>query len=252
MFCWKCGKEISQDAKFCSACGAQAGGKKNTFAIGNMRLEKTGLDGFCADGVKRGVRMLGDCKVFYFGAILGLVLGLFLLGAEMFEVTVELFYTRTERFTMFEDKEFWKFAFILAYILAATTMLVPLLTGKGWGAWNMYPAIGVPAVTVVVFLLMMVSALNQMGASEIMGEMEAKASLTVNGWFFVLINIVTASIAIKATYDIAENQTVMLNEEIEVATEKEIPYWCANCDMEGPYDDVCPRCGSKSKRFFKL
>lgn len=251
MFCWKCGKEIPENVQCCPICGAQATEKKETLTTGNTPFERIHLNDISIDSVKRGMRILGHCKVYYFSAILGLILSLLFLSVEMIEVKVDLFYTHTEYFSMFEDKEFWRFVFALAYILAAIAMLLPLLTGKGWEAWRMYPAICVPVVTVVVLSFIMVSVLKQMGRSEIMDVVNAKASLTANGWIFVLVSILTVVITIKAAYAIAENQAIMLNEDIEVTTENKIPYWCFNCDMEGPFEGACPRCGSKSKKFIK-
>lgn len=244
MFCSKCGKEIPDEARFCTGCGAQVGGERKNLTISEFRL----------DGLKKRIDLLGNCKVYFFGGILGLIISIFFLGAEMFEVSYQLWSTHTESFTMFEDKAFFKVLFILAYIVTAGILLMPLITGKEWEDWNFHPAFWVPIAAVVVLLLTMVTAKNGIKSDELMQVVDAKVKLSANGWLFIIINAVTALLVVKSGLAVAEAQDARQTQEEKKNSEKFVPYWCGECEAEGPFanDGACPRCGSKTKKFFKL
>lgn len=255
MFCYKCGKEIPDDASFCSGCGTRQDAGKKSFSFesihsGNVKISLPEKKVFSGR-----LDILGGCKPYFFCAVAGLVLALFFLGAQMFEVTFEFMSTRVERFSMFEDREFLKFLFIVAYLLSAVLMLVPFATKKEWETWNVYPAICVPIISVVVLMFIMISAKNRMADSWMMEAVKAKATLSAGGWFFVLISVVTAVCAVKSALSIGEAQERMVSEKAELAVdvESQPPYWCMQCGEEGPFEgDCCPKCGTKSKRYFKL
>ena len=251
MFCYKCGKELPDDASFCTSCGAKQGMERKPFSFENIHFSNVRVPLPEKKQIGRIADRLGDAKMYFFSTIAGLVLALFLLGGEMFEVTFEFLSTRVERFTMFEDRDFLKFLCVVGYLLATVLFVLPLLAGKEWSGWNVYPAMGVPVFTVLVLLLIMASAKNQMADSWMMEAVEAKASLTAGGWFFLLISAATVFLAIKTIRTLPEVQEIE-REEQEIQDTRP-PYWCAMCDAEGPFEnECCPKCGSKSKKFFRL
>lgn len=253
MFCYKCGKEIPDDASFCSGCGTKQEMGRKAFSFENIHSGNVKIPLPEKRVFSEGMNILEKCKAYYFCAVAGLVLALFFLGAQMFEVTFEFMSTRVERFSMFEERAFLKFLFVVAYLLSAILMLVPLATKKKWETWNMYPAIAVPVISVVILLLIMMSAKNQMADSWMMEAVEAKATLSAGGWFFVLINVATTACAVKSALSIGEVQEKMGNEKPEDIVDSQPPYWCMNCGEEGPFEgDACPKCGMKSKRYFNL
>lgn len=247
MFCWKCGKELPEEAKFCPGCGAQINGEKRTISAEIIAPH--------TDNIKRGLGALKDCKGLFLGTIAGIIMALFFLGGEMFEVTFEFFTTFSERFTMFEENESLKTVFILAHIAVLTLMVMPLLTGKTWGSFHLYPAAVIPLINVVVFFIIMLSVKEQMAESMMMDAVQAKVALTANGWLFLLVNIATELLAINTKNVLVEEQKEAREKEIKEEAEEEEPveraYRCAFCDMEGPYEGDCPRCGSASKRYIK-
>lgn len=250
MFCWKCGKEIPDDASFCSSCGSKQEMTRKAFSFENIHFNNVRVSLPEKKQIGRIADRLGDAKIYFFSTIAGLVLALFLLGGEMFEVTFEFLSTRVERFTMFEDRNFLKFLCVVGYLLAVALLMLPLFAGKEWTGWNIYPAMGVPVFTVLVLLLIMVSAKNQMADSWMMDAVDAKASLTTGGWFLMLISAVTVFCAIKTGQALPDALEI---EEEQEAQDTRPPYWCAMCDAEGPFEnDCCPQCGSKSKKYFKL
>lgn len=250
MFCYKCGKEIPDDASFCSACGSKQEMTRKAFSFENIHLNNVGVALPEKKQIDRMVDRLGDAKIYFFGTIVCLVLALFLLGGEVFEVTFEFLSTRVERFTMFEDRNFLKFVCVAGYLLSIVLFAIPLLAGKEWAGWNIYPAMGVPVFAVLVLLLVMASAKNQMADSWMMDAVDAKATLTTGGWFFLLLNSVAVFCAIKTERALPD---VLEIEEEQETQDIHPPYWCAMCDAEGPFEnDCCPKCGSKSKKYFKL
>lgn len=256
MFCYKCGKEIPDDASFCSACGAQIGGSDKQGLLEQLGIEKHQITLPDMENIKKGMDILKDCKIYFIGALVGLLMALILLGGEMFEVTFEFLSTRVERFTMFEDRGFLKLLFVVGFLLSAALMLVPFATGKSWQEWNMYPAVAVSAVAVITLFVMMISAKNQMSDSWLMEAVEAKASFTAGGWFFFLSNIAVVVCTMKSAFSIGEVQEKAAdhsNETQVVIEDSQPPYWCYNCGEEGPFEgDACPKCGMKSKRYFDL
>lgn len=251
MFCSKCGKELSNNAQFCSNCGAKVSGEKRSIDLSNISL-----DGFIgvnevSGTIKRGLETLKHCKWMFLGTILGLIISLFFLGAEMFEVTYKTFWTNTESFTMFEDKAFLKVLFILAYIVSAGMLLLPLVTGKNWYNWNVYPALCVPAAAVVVLIFTMLGAKNGVDSSDVMQVVNATVKLSANGWLFIIINAVTIFLSIKVGLAIGEVQEARPAVEMEEEKAPVQIYWCAMCGEEGPFEDGCTKCGSHSKVYFK-
>ena len=256
MFCYKCGKEIPDDASFCSACGTRIGGTEKEGLLKQLGIEKPQITLPDMENIKRGANVLKDSKIYFIATLAGILLALLLLGGEMFEVTFEFLSTRVERFTMFEDRGFLKFLFVVGFLLSAALMLVPFATGKAWKEWNMYPAVAVSAVAVIALFVIMISVKEQMSDSWLMEAVEAKASLTAGGWCFLLANIVVVVCTMKSAFSIGEIQekAVDHSDEAQAAIEdSQPPYWCYNCGEEGPFEgDACPKCGMKSKRYFDI
>lgn len=255
MYCVKCGKEIPDDAQFCSECGTKVGGGKRGYDFSGIDLSglKKVVEAKQLKEIKRGMEIVESCKWFFFASIIGLIISLFFLGTEMFEVTIEAFWTHTETFTMFEGKDFLKVLFIFGYIAAAVILIFPLITGKDWELGNFYLALGVPVLAVLVLLFVMISAKNGMAGNELLEAVDAKVKVSANGWLFIIINALTACFVIKSNLVIAEAQENRQKEGNEAETVPGPPYWCAMCGEEGPYEnEICPKCGSKSKRFFRL
>lgn len=251
MFCWKCGKELPEGARFCPGCGTQTAGERTAFTFENIHAG--GMQSFAPtlSHGKIGVERLRDCKGYFWGTIACLILVLFFLGGEMFEVSFEFFTTQVERFTMFEGKDGLKTLFALVFLTSCAVLLIPLVMNKEWAGWNVYPAVIAPALSLLVLFITMGSAKKQMADSWMMEAVDAKAALTGMGWLFLLINVIAVILAVKTIRALSELQEDVAEEYAEVQ-DSQPPYWCAMCEQEGPYDDVCPQCGSRSKKYFKL
>lgn len=250
MYCGKCGKKIPEGARFCPACGAQANRGAEAFTFENIHAGKVKPPVRTYTHEKSAMERLGECKSYFFGAVAGLILAMFFLGAQMYEVTFEFFTTHSERFTMFEEKGGLKTIFILLSLFAAAAMLLPIIMNKQWERWNLYPALVVPGLSLLILLATMASVKSQMADHWMMEAVDAKIAFTGNGWLFLLINLVVVALAVKTIRVLSEIQEDEENETL-VQT-KQTPYWCAQCDQEGPYEGACPRCGSLSKKHFKL
>lgn len=251
MFCWKCGKEIPDDASFCSGCGTKQEMGRKAFTFENIHSGNVKISLPERNQVAKCMNRLGASKVYFFSVITGLVLALLFLNGEMFEVTFEFLSTRVERFTMFDGRDFLKFVCVAGHLLSVVVLLFPVVTGKQWKGWNLYPAVVVPVFSVLSLLIIMASAKNQMADSWMMEAVEAKASLTTGGWFFLLISVATVFLAIKTVRVLSDIQEIE-TEDREIQ-DTQPPYWCAMCEMEGPFEnEICPKCGSKSKKYFRL
>lgn len=252
MFCVKCGKELPDDAQFCSGCGTKVGGEKRTVEIPKLDIGalKEKAEKRKTKGLEEGMKILESCKWFFFGGIVALIVAMFFLGAEMFEVNYQLLWSdRTETFTMFNDRNFFKVLFIFGYLLAAGMLLYPLFAGKIWKLDHFYLALGMPVLSILVLIFVMIAAKNKMADDSLMQAVDAAVTLSTSGWLFIIINLLAVGLLVKANLSIAEVEENMPEEEAEKVPEK--PYWCAMCGEEGPFEDGCTKCGSHSKVFFK-
>lgn len=251
MYCTRCGREIPAGAKYCTGCGTQVRREKRYVATGDSAFGK----------IRENASVLKDCSMMFVGTILGLIVCIFFLNAEMFKVTFELFSrTQTETFTMFQDKDFFKALFILAYIAAAILMLAPLLTGKEWQTWNAWPSLIIPVLAVVVLAFVAASAKGNVSDDEMvqymMEAMDVKVKLATGGWLFIGVNVFTVvtgymtAKAIGGAQDLQE-QLREAGKQENRTVEQDTRYWCAICGEEGPFNDCCTKCGSRSKVFFK-
>lgn len=248
MFCWKCGKELPDGAKFCSDCGERTG--ENLKETGENTVQVKDSLQTVSNGSTFGERLdlLKDYKGVFWGAVVCLVVSLLLLGGEMFKVTYQLFSEHSVSLTMFDGRQTLKVILILANLIAIALMLAPLATGKQYARFNFVPAVIIPIVNVLILLIIMTSAKEQMNESLMMDAVRAKASLTGSGWVFLLTNLSAILLGLNVKNIAPEDVNVKAaGADKEDNTDR--PYRCAFCGMEGPYDGECPRCGSVSKKY---
>lgn len=235
MYCSKCGKQIADDVKFCSYCGSSVNGQTGASV-------KTSSNQVAS--------LLQEKKWTLWGAVLGCIVSLFLLGAEMFEITYTAFWSNTESFTMFGDKAFFKFLFIVGYIVAAGVMVLPMIREEEWTDWNFWPAVGLPVVSLIVLFFVIIVMKSKVSSDELMEAIKATVKVSTKGWVFILSNIATCVLAFKAGSDIGEMQEAAHKAEVSAVWQKQV-CWCARCGEEISLDGACPKCGSTSRIFSK-
>lgn len=251
MFCWKCGKELPDGAKFCFYCGERTVESRQENGENSVKVE----DGLqkVSNGSTFGERLdlLKDYKGTFWGAVACLLVSLLLLGGEMFEITYQLFSEHSVRLTMFDGRETLKLILILANLIVIALMLAPLVTGKNYERYNLVPAVIISIANVLILLIIMMYAKEQMNESLMMDAVRAKASLTGNGWVFLIANCAAILLALNVE-NVVPKTVSQETPDAENEDNANRPYRCAFCDLEGPYEGDCPRCGSVSKKYIKL
>lgn len=219
MYCKQCGKELRDDEMFCSSCGTKAGEvKKTTFEMPDAERLKNSVDVF-----KSRLNDLGENKVTYLTGICLLLVSAFLLTKEMFAVSYTVFYTNSYTYTMFENKEVLGTLFVVAYLAAVVTMLVPLLLNKEWKRNDFTLGKYVPVAS-LLWLLIVILAVYDEVAGELneykilLDAVDLKVKLTSNAWVLIIIWIVTfclvGSVAKKLTPEnLEETETVVVSRE---------------------------------------
>lgn len=248
MFCWKCGKELPENAKFCPGCGTQIVKRECENEEKTIQPDNVSLTAPDSSALLERMSLLKDFKGVFWGTIICLLASIMVMGGEIFEVTYQMFGEYSERVTMFDGREALKVVLVLANLIVIVLMLAPLVMGKNYERYNLVPAVIIPIANMLILLIVMMSAKEQMNESMLMEAVRAKAALTGNGWVYLITNIAALFLSLNAKNIVSEP----VNTDITKTTEKDNtnrPYRCAFCDMEGPYEGECPRCGSVSKKY---
>lgn len=248
MFCWRCGKELPEQASFCPGCGTQIDDNQSVRGENIAKAESSLLRTVNSNTINERMNLLKDFKGVFWGTIVCLIVAILLVGGEMFEITYKLFTDYSVSLTMFGGREALKVILVLANLIAVVLMLAPLVTGKSYERYNLVPAVIIPIANILILLIVMMSAKEEMNKSMLIEAVHAKASLTGNGWVFLIVNFIAMLLAHNAK-NIAPKTVKRENTDATKEENNNRPYRCAFCDMEGPYEGECPRCGSVSKKY---
>lgn len=252
MFCMKCGNKLADGDLFCSSCGTKVG--ETGAKPANTVIDWNGLKNKVnPEGITGGFRAVEDCKWMYIGAILTLLVSLFMLGSEMIQVSYQALWVEdTIKLSMFEDREFLKTLFVLGYIAAIVALLLPPVLKRSWENGFFFVAVGVSALAVFVLLCVMLGAKNEISENYLTQAVDAKAALTGNGWLFILFNAASVILTFKTGFAIGDWQENHPDGVSEYQAKTYVrPYWCVNCGATGPFENGCPACGSRSKVYMK-
>lgn len=169
MFCAKCGKELGENEKFCSACGTMAGSSGNSV---NQQFSTAGISA----NMKTAVSELGKSTVFYF-VNLGLVFLSFI-----FLLFNPFTYRSGVTIGMFGGSVFVKVMFILFHLAVLVVLLLPMFIGKKWKYYYILPS----SVFSLFSLLWLISSYSFLHSSI---GMLGSVLLSISGWLYVLLTL---------------------------------------------------------------
>lgn len=196
MFCPKCGRENTDNASYCIGCGEKINGEKKMPEISGVSFNRV---------IKRMDTIKGSEKIL-FGAIIALVISMFFLGAEMFRISYTVLWsTQNTGFTLFEEQNGLKTIFVLGYLVAVIAMLLPFLTTGGWEKKHFVAGILMPIISLVMFVIVAVSASGKMETllgGSLMDAAQVNFSLTAGAWIFLALTVVTEVLVVKASTDV--------------------------------------------------
>lgn len=189
MYCQKCGKELEEGVRFCSACGTKAG----STGTAGLSLDMSGARS-ALTGVLGRVKALGNAGSTYCVGLVTLIWSLFLLNKAMITITYSIFGTNELEITMFDGVEFLRTCFYIAYVAAIAGLLLPLFTGKGWKSQHFWLGMLVPLAATLWLLIARVSApsiLEDRVGSELLSYVDTEIGLTGVAWLFLILSVGT-------------------------------------------------------------
>lgn len=182
MYCGKCGKELRNGDPYCSNCGAKVGGRGGSdlrSAFSSLVSSVTGTDPFA---------MLGDAKPVFFISLVCQILCCILIGMEMLTVKVDLyFFAESARIGLFDDRGLLSFLAHVGYIVSAAALLLPVFRKTVWGKMELLPAVIMPLLGLLLFVICVVRGSGALGDYEDLANVSI--SLTGAGWMFLITSV---------------------------------------------------------------
>lgn len=185
MFCPVCGNRLQENESFCSKCGAKIDASQSSeyVNVGQKILKN----------FRNSLKAIQQIRLSYFGGIVLLFIGVFLLGSEKLQISYSRLGIISRSFTMFEDHDTWRTVFTLGYLAAVIAILLPLFTAKPWCKWNFLPGILIPLAAPAYVLVGLFQTWSKY--REYAGADGLSIALTSNGWIFLLSSLVAALLA---------------------------------------------------------
>lgn len=187
MYCQNCGKELRDGERFCAQCGTKAGNGSAMpgIPVDTRKIQET------VSNLSGQVRAMSLGKVLYWTGLALLVVSLFMLSKDMFDVTISFLGTQKMSYSMFEGAGFVKICFYIGYVAAILWMLRPQLSATWWEEKYFYIAMAMPVASAVWLL-----------AAKIVAEQKVKDTIgydfvadsvklgyNSNAWVFLLISL---------------------------------------------------------------
>ena len=201
MFCKQCGKEILDQSKFCSGCGArqevqvsrQPQSPRPKVELPKVEMPKFDLPKIdIPDGP---LSCLKSRPIFFFGALIAMLISrLFTLGMHVKMTATIWGMTESESVSMFGDLPALKITSAVLFLIGLALVLLPLATDGKWKKWHQIPAAVVSFVHIAWLLI--VQAAGKASAGYYSGIV--KVNFTFNGIVFILLNLAVIALLIAS------------------------------------------------------